>query len=483
MDEDKGRSGESNVRPESEQSISRDRTIKERENLGNLQVRISKAESITLDKWQKEVIDEVEINKFNLAIRAGRQVGKSTVISIAAGRYAVNNVKSSIMIISATERQAYLLFLKVLNYLHDNYRKYIKMGKDRPTKTQINLTNGSTIRCLPTGQDGLGIRGYTVNLLIADEAAFVNKDVWQAVIPMLATTGGRIILLSTPMGKSGYFYDRFKDEAFKTWHINAEDVADSRLEPQKTFMKHHQEESKRTMSILQYMQEYCGEFVDEMRQVFPLELIKKCCILKRRKSIIKNTYTPKDYYLGVDIARMGADNSSFQILDRMSKIRIEQVESKLTSKTLTTDTHDMILYLNEQYNFKKIGIDAGAGSLGVGVLDFLLREQGVRNKIVCLNNLHRELDRYGERKRTLLKFDMYINLKAMMEMGIIKLLDDEEVINSLRAIQFEYSSRESKKATINIFASRHQDTDLVEGLMRAAWLANQKTINTRISYI
>ena len=79
------------------------------------------------------------------------------------------------MILSATERQAYLLFEKVLYYLDDNYKTLIKKGKYRPTKTSIKLTNGSIIHCLPTGASGLGIRGYTVDLLIIDDIQFIGK--------------------------------------------------------------------------------------------------------------------------------------------------------------------------------------------------------------------------------------------------------------------------------------------------------------------
>ena len=52
------------------------------------------------------------------------------------------------------------------------------------------------------------IRGYAhVDLLIIDEAARVPDDLYRAVRPMLAVSKGRIICLSTPYGKRGFFYD------------------------------------------------------------------------------------------------------------------------------------------------------------------------------------------------------------------------------------------------------------------------------------
>ena len=102
---------------------------------------------INLDDWQKAVLEA----KGNVLLCSGRQTGKSLIISIKAGDFAAKNANKSVLIISATERQAEELFIKVLNYLSDNYKFSIKRGKDRPTKHVIKLTNGSIIRCLPTG--------------------------------------------------------------------------------------------------------------------------------------------------------------------------------------------------------------------------------------------------------------------------------------------------------------------------------------------
>ena len=194
-------------------------TASDKDKPGTNAIRRREAEKLQLDEWQKEVIEY----QGNICLRSGRQVGKSTVIAIKVAEYSTQNRKKSVMVISATERQAYLLFSKILGYLLDHYKTWIKSGKDRPTKTEIKLKNGTIIRCLPTGLDGIGIRGYTVDLLIADEAAFIPEDVWAAVKPMLATTKGNLILLSTPKGSDNFFYHSYYNPTFKTWHISSED--------------------------------------------------------------------------------------------------------------------------------------------------------------------------------------------------------------------------------------------------------------------
>src|SRR3990167_7034948 len=258
---------------------------------------------IELDEWQKEVLKE----EGNIALRSGRQVGKSTIISIKAAQFALTHPKTTTLIISSVERQAFFLFEKTLSYLIDNHKKDIQMGVGRPTKSKLRLKNGSEILSLPTGVDGHGIRGLTIDLLIADEAAFISYMVWSAVTPMLATTKGQIILLSTPFGKGtkdepNYFYERYQDKTFTTFHISSEDCP--RID--KEFLKREKER----MSKVQYAQEYLGEFVDELMQFFPTHLIQKCMTIENR-----NPKTTKRY-LGVDIARLGGDESVFVSVEK-----------------------------------------------------------------------------------------------------------------------------------------------------------------------
>jgi len=241
-------------------------------------------------------------------------------------------------------------------------------------------------------------------------------------------------------------------------------------------MLDHQEKQKARMTRLQYAQEYMGEFVSDLRQLFTDEVIKKAVTLKRPDIIMPN----KDYYLGVDIARMGEDEGTYEVLMKISNEYVEQVENIVTTKKFTTETYDKIVDLESQYHFKEIGIDAGAGALGVGILDFLLREPTVKRKVVALNNRQRAMDYTGERKRNLLKEDMYLNMLALMEKGFLKLLNDDDLIASLRSVQYEYTVTQGRRSSIRIFGNY---THIAEGLIRASWLANQKKLNTFISWI
>ena len=409
-----------------------------------------------LDDWQKEVMN----TKGNIVLRSGRQVGKSFIISHKVGEYAVKNKKKTVLVIAAVERQAQLLFEKILTYVHDNYRAYIKKGKDKPTKSKLTLNNGTVIHCLPSGLSGYGIRGYTVDLLVADEAAFIPEDVWTAVTPMMAITKGNIIMLSTPFGRGGYFYECFNDPSYTTFHVSSEDC------PRKN--QEFLDREKGRMSDLQYAQEYLGEFIDELRQFFPTDLIRSCMTLQDGKippSIIGENF------LGVDVARMGGDETVLVSLKRNDrKTRLKQTDMLITKKTYLTETVKMIKVMDSKYNYKKIYIDDGG--LGVGVFDPLLEDQQTKRKVVPINNASRSIDRNSQRKK-LLKEDLYTNLLVLMQKGKIDLWDNPDLLLSLKSVQAEY-----KNGKLKIFGKY---THITEALIRAAWCMKDKSLNIWIT--
>jgi hypothetical protein len=280
-----------------------------------------------LDEWQQDVINETEKH---IAIRTGRQVGKTTAISVKAAEFAIKNPDKTVLVIASVERQAQNLFEKIMDYVYDNYRHRLKMGKDKPTKHKVTFTNGSVIHCVPTGLDGHGIRGYTVDLLIADEAAFIQEPVWAAVTPMLAVTKGQIVLLSTPFGKAGFFYERFKEDYEDTWKtVHLTSLECSRVD------KKHIEEQRKSMSELEFAQEYLGEFVDDLRQLFSDELIRKCMTLE------KSSPDGSKCFLGVDVARFGGDENTF--------VTVKLQEDKVYMKDLEiTSSRDYKIYFSSR---------------------------------------------------------------------------------------------------------------------------------------
>jgi hypothetical protein len=135
-----------------------------------------------------------------------RQTGKSLTAAALALHTALLVPGSLTLLLSPTQRQSGELFRdKVL-------RLYNALGRPLPTtqETQLTLTlaNGARIVSLP-GEEGT-VRGYSgVALLVLDEAARVPDALYFATRPMLAVSKGRLVALSTPFGKRGWFHDEW----------------------------------------------------------------------------------------------------------------------------------------------------------------------------------------------------------------------------------------------------------------------------------
>jgi len=371
------------------------------------------------------------------------------------------------LIIAASQRQSSLLFEKVRANFDIKEIEGDDIYKEQPTLTKIILKNGSKIYSLPAGRTGYFIRGFTIDLLIADEAAYIPEEVWKAVIPMIAVSQklrgmGFLILLSTPFGKGGYFYDSFTDPDFKHIHVSSEDC----WRIPKDFLK----KEKVRLTKAEYAQEYLGEFTDEWNQFFNTKLIKSCMTFFEWS--IKEKAVNSRLYLGVDIARYGGDENAFVIAELVGT-NIKIVKCLTTNRISTTDTIGRIEKLNEIYNFNKIFIDDSG--VGGSVLDVLIDKLG--RKVMGLNNASKRVQVQGEEKRKgIFKEDLYSNALMLMETGKIELINHLGLLKSLKSIIYEYGQTSSSRK-IKIFGNY---SHLTEALVRACWCLKERGLDIYI---
>src|SRR4051812_30543803 len=137
----------------------------------------------------------------------------------------------------------------------------IRPKGDGENEMSVELPNGSRIIGLP-GTEAT-IRGFSaVQLLLVDEAARVSDDLYMAVRPMLATSNGALWLMSTPAGKSGFFYEAWTGGSAEWDRFSVPATECPRISPR--FL----EEERRTMADRCFRQEYLCEFTDNESGVF-----------------------------------------------------------------------------------------------------------------------------------------------------------------------------------------------------------------------
>src|SRR5438105_9925160 len=194
------------------------------------------------DRWQ---LDVLEREHRRLLLNCCRQAGKSTVIAILSLIEAVRRPGSMIILLSRSLRQSEILFDMLVGF----HKKLGSTFLDKQTAHELRLENGSRVICLPCKEET--IRGYSgVTLLVIDEAARVPDELYRAVRPMLIVSDGRLICLSTPFGKRGFFYDAWARGGPDWTHIDVPASQISRIKPERL------EEDRRAMGLSWYRQEY-----------------------------------------------------------------------------------------------------------------------------------------------------------------------------------------------------------------------------------
>lgn len=133
-----------------------------------------------------------------------RQSGKSTVAGALALHTALTQPRSLILLLAQGQRASSELFrdklLPVWRALG------CPLLDQAPTRLTLTLSNGSRIVSLPDSEGG--IRCFSgVRLLVVDEAARVSDDLYRAVRPMLAVSKGKLLAMSTPFGRRGWFFE------------------------------------------------------------------------------------------------------------------------------------------------------------------------------------------------------------------------------------------------------------------------------------
>ncbi len=225
-------------------------------------VLMARRAGIVPDDWQADLLRS---DAKQMILLCSRQSGKSTVSSILAIHEAVYQPNSLILLLSPSLRQSQELFRK----LKDVYNALESPSLPQTIEEsalRIEFDNGSRILALP-GKEAT-IRGFSgVSLLVVDEASRVPDELYQAIRPMLAVSGGRIVLLSTPFGKRGFFHSEWTDG--QDWR-KVKITADQCPRIDKSWL----ERERAMIGDWWYLQEYFCEFVETSDQVFSYDDIQ-----------------------------------------------------------------------------------------------------------------------------------------------------------------------------------------------------------------
>ena len=338
----------------------------------------------------------------------------------------------TIVIAAPTQNQATIMFDRIRSLIINN--DFLKGYIVRNTQSEmwVNYLDGrgvSKIITRATGETGTSLRGYSPHCIIADECSFIKSSILKAFLPSGMATHARVWLTSTPFSKSGYFYEACQnarpknpDGMWREFHVKSTDSPLIQQDP--TFI----EEIKK-LTRDEYVQEVEGEFLDIGNALIPNSLIQEAILDFRPKGQVR-------YYMGVDIARTGRDETVFTVIgvDENDTVFVEDVQAEAQSNVV--DVCGRVGEFVRNYRLERVFVDETG--LGGGLID-LAREQDLPCQGVVFSLQQ--------------KAEMYKNLRLLFENHNIKLKDINKLVYQLSYLRREYT----ETGIMKIRSDEHDD--------------------------
>lgn len=264
-------------------------------------------EGFSPTKKQYEIIDACtdDITKYIVGC-FGRQAGKSYTAMNLMLKWALENDNSICMWVSPVYSQARKIFEEMEIITRETgLVKHVGRGDLR-----LTFINGSEIT-FKSGEREDTLRGYTLDYLVIDEAAYIKDSVWDRVLRQTTLVRGKkVLFISTPKGRNWFYnvamrgysddypqYKTFHATSFDTPFITEEELAEAKMSLPETI----------------YKQEIMAEFIEDGGEVFTN--LKYCCDL--------TTYPPPvsgdKYYAGIDFGRQ-TDYTAMVILNSKGEV-------------------------------------------------------------------------------------------------------------------------------------------------------------------
>lgn len=385
--------------------------------------------NITLPKmygWQQKVFFGVKNHwKDSIhVVKSRRQCGKSVLAELIGMFYCIQQKNFRCYIIEPTFNQAD----KVMNEVWKMCKGQPFYYKKNDIKRQIIFRNDSEIRLFSAEQGVEALQGYTCELLIIDEAAYLSEDIIDAIFPYVNTTKGPIVMFSTPRTKSGQFYNYYSmgidgDENIYSYDWAVEDVSEL-LSPAKL------ELYRKTVDPLKFKNYYLGEFLNNESDFFGDFSL---CVKNRP------TICMEPVVFGIDWAgATGGDYTAISIIGLSGQLYdIKYFNDKDPKQTIAE-----ILRLVAQYNPKKVTVETNSiGNVYFGLLRDELKMRNVPLVGFYTDNISKD--------------KIISKLQVAFQNNKIAIYTDPELMDELQYYELTYSK--TGKRVFNAKAGHHDD--------------------------
>ena len=218
------------------------------------------------DAWQLNLMKKLageECEPIKRAVIAcGRQVGKTALLSVY-GAYATMCEGKTVAVSAPSFRQSLELSQKIRRII----QRFNLVSIMKDAVIDLRLSNGGRLVALPPSGTG---RGFTLDALLVDEAAFLGErsDLIEALTPALALSDGQLILASSPGPPMGLLFQAWGSENWHKTKVRCDEC--KRISPE--FLAQQRE----LLGEDAYKREFEAEFVDMGGSLITAESIDGC---------------------------------------------------------------------------------------------------------------------------------------------------------------------------------------------------------------
>lgn len=379
----------------------------------------------TPQPYQKRVHDAISSldgKQAVIVVVSKRQVGKSMMAVNEVIRQSMRKNRTILYITPSLDQSR-----KVFKNIRKALSPHNLLRKTNETLLEMETITSSTILFRSSEQKDT-LRGYTVDFVVLDEAAFLSEEIWGLISPMTDVRRATTLIISTPRFSSGFFYNMYSlalrgENNCVLFDWSKEDTS-MFLSPERL------EFYRNTMPEIQFRNEYLGQFADAQSVVFG---DFKSCIASSL------TLTPyNELYVGIDYGNgMREDDTVAVALNEWG----QQVFLDYWNDRTSIQSADYISSILSSYEDKNITIYAEQNSLGKPQIELLQERNHTVIPKVTTNTS---------------KAEMVAKLQNAFEQHDITLIDDKRQTNELASYSYEYNPQ-TGKVTYNAPQGLHDD--------------------------
>ena len=381
-------------------------------------------------------------------VKSKRQVGKTTMAVNAVLEMAINHGGTLSCIVEPTLDQSRRVYKEIVKAVQDTPI----LARKNDSLLEIEFANGSSI-IFKSAEQRDNLRGFTITgLLVVDECAFIQDDIFDILIPATDVHHAPILLISTPKLKQGFFYRYYS--AGMEGNVNITSIDFNAFDTSFQLSPDKLDQYRAMMPRAQFTTEYLGEFLDTDSVLFTN--LSEC---------IGPAGDGRDIYVGIDWGSgAGGDYTSVAAFDESGHMAF-------------------IDYFNDKSTFEQARYIADILALRAAHVRHILAENNsIGTPMIAL--LKDELDKRGQRALSRLvtpftttaqeKVRLVNQLQVALEQKAVTLLDDRGLLTQLAAYEATYNPK-TGNVSYNAPPGLHDDNCISTMLAFDARASSQRT--------